>query len=391
MARRPRALIVRHVARSATRRGTLVALVASAAGAIAAPAGAAPLRLGFFDPQYQTEQPAAFRADVAALRPEVLRYNLDWHTVAPRRPDVERNPADPAYSWGQIDALVQGAADRKVPVLLTVTGTPRWAVKRPAYRVYRFNAIPNAVRFRNFVAAAALRYSGRYDPDGDGRALPRVTRWEIWNEPNKYLYPHRTDRRGNFRRTAPVTVGRDYAALVNGAYAELKRRSRANVVAAGSMAYSNPYRAELAPLNFLRLMRAARTRFDVVSIHPYNSVPAQGLRQGAGSPGPNIYVGNFDRFVREVDRLWPGRRRIWLTEFGIQSYPDRFFGVSPRAQAAFLTGSVRTFRTRYRRVEMFVWFLIRDEVALRGWQSGLRTAAGAKKPIYRAWQQVRRR
>ncbi len=371
---------------------TAIALAASAAGTMAAPAGAAPLRLGFFDPQYQTEQPTAFWADAAALRPQVLRYNLDWHTVAPRRPKAQRNPADPAYDWGHIDGLVGAAAERNVPVLLTVTGTPRWAVKRPSYRVYRFNAIPKAVLFRNFVAAAALRYSGRYDPDGDGRAFPRVTRWEIWNEPNKYLYPHRTDRRGEFRRGGRITVGRDYAALVNGAYAELKRRSRANVVAAGSMAYSNAFRAELAPVNFLRLMRAARTRFDVVSIHPYNSVPAQGVRQGTGSRGPNIYVGNFGRFTAEVDRLWPGRRkRIWLTEFGIQSYPDRFFGVSPRAQAAFLTASVRRFRTAHRRVEMMVWFLIRDEVALRGWQSGLRTATGAKKPIYRAWLAARRR
>jgi hypothetical protein len=376
----------------AASRRVAVALVATAAGAIAPAAAAAPLRLGFFDPQYQTEQPTQFWADAAALRPQVLRYNLDWHLTAPRKPAVQRNPADPAYSWAHIDGLVQAAAARNVPVLLTVTGTPRWAVKRPAYRVYRFNAIPNATFFRNFVAAAALRYSGRYDPDGDGTALPRVTRWEVWNEPNKYLYPHRTDRRGNFKRGGPITVGRDYAALVNGAYAELKRRSARNVVAAGSMAYSNAYRAELAPLNFLRLMRASRTRFDVVSIHPYNSIPVQGLRQGAGSTGPNIYPGNFGRFTRELDRLWPGRRtRIWLTEFGIQSYPDRFFGVSPQAQAAFLTGAVRLFRTRHRRVETLVWFLVRDEAELRGWQSGLRTAGGAKKPVYRAWLRARGR
>jgi hypothetical protein len=76
------------------------------------------------------------------------------------------------------------------------------------------------------VAAAALRYSGRYDPDGDGIALPRVSRWQIWNEPNKYLYPVRTDRRGNIRRNAPTTLGRATTlAMLNGAATSRRRRS----------------------------------------------------------------------------------------------------------------------------------------------------------------------
>jgi hypothetical protein len=375
-----------------------VALAAVAAGGALAPAvEAAPLKLGFMDPAYQAEQPARFWSDAKILRPQVLRYNVDWRAIAPTKPTTQRDPGDRRYDWRDLDALVQGAADHRIPVILTIHRTPQWAAKKPSYRKYLFNAIPNTVYFRNFVAAAALRYSGRYDPDGDGVALPSVTRWQIWNEPNKYLYPHRTDARGNFKAGGPITVGRDYTVMLNNAYAELKRRSRANVVAMGGTAYSNFYRTALAPLNFLKLMRRAGATFDVLALHPYNSSPRQGIRQGVGSKGPNIYVGNFGEFLREADRLWPRKRyKVWLTEFGIQSYPDRFFGVPTTAQAAYLRASINIFRKRYKRVETIVWFLIRDEVVRRpdgfaGWQSGLRTVGGKQKPAWRAWLSVRGR
>ncbi len=37
---------------------------------------------------------------------------------------------------------------------------------------------------------------------------------------------------------------------------------------------------------------------------------------------------------------------------------------------------------------MMLWFLLRDEPRLGGWQSGLETAAGKKKPAYRAFQKI---
>ena len=238
-----------------------LALTAVAVGATFAPAAqAAPLKLGFMDPAYQAEEPVKFWRDAAILRPQVLRYNVDWRAIAPRKPTVQRDPGDRRYDWGYLDALVQGAADHDVPSILTIHHTPGWAAKKPSYRRFTVNAIPNTVYLRNFVAAAALRYSGRYVPAGQSRPLPRVTRWQIWNEPNKYLFPHRTDRRGNFLRGGPITVGRDYAAMLNASYVELKRRNRANLVITGGAAFSNFYRTALAPINFLRAMRAAGAR-----------------------------------------------------------------------------------------------------------------------------------
>jgi hypothetical protein len=40
------------------------------------------------------------------------------------------------------------------------------------------------------------------------------------------------------------------------------------------------------------------------------------------------------------------------------------------------------------RVDMMLWFLLRDEPTLNGWQSGLLTAAGKKKPAFAAFMRM---
>jgi hypothetical protein len=39
---------------------------------------------------------------------------------------------------------------------------------------------------------------------------------------------------------------------------------------------------------------------------------------------------------------------------------------------------------------MLVWFLIRYEGRLSGWQSGVLSEGGARKPAFRAFQKLRR-
>jgi hypothetical protein len=38
---------------------------------------------------------------------------------------------------------------------------------------------------------------------------------------------------------------------------------------------------------------------------------------------------------------------------------------------------------------MMLWFLLRDEPIIEGWQSGLLTSRGAKKPAYNAFKNLR--
>ena len=37
------------------------------------------------------------------------------------------------------------------------------------------------------------------------------------------------------------------------------------------------------------------------------------------------------------------------------------------------------------RIDMMLWFLVKDEPALGGWQSGLETVAGKKKPSWNVY------
>ena len=58
-------------------------------------------------------------------------------------------------------------------------------------------------------------------------------------------------------------------------------------------------------------------------------------------------------------------------------------------QAAYLTEAVGIARANPR-VDMFLWFLLKDEVRPDGWQSGLMTASGAKKPSFAAFVKASR-
>ena len=82
-----------------------------------------------------------------------------------------------------------------------------------------------------------------------------------------------------------------------------------------------------------------------------------------------------------------GNKRIWITEYGYQTNPpDPIFGVSWAKQAAYLTQAFAIAR-KNPRIDMMLWFLLKDEPNLAGWQSGLITYSGVKKPSFAAFQQ----
>jgi len=100
-----------------------------------------------------------------------------------------------------------------------------------------------------------------------------------------------------------------------------------------------------------------------------------------------VTLANIDDLVREVTRLW-GPKRIWLTEYGYQTNPpDRVFGVSFQQQADYLWEAVEVARA-HPRIDMLMWFLLRDERQLVRWQSGLITANGVRKPSFYVFQEL---
>ena len=106
-----------------------------------------------------------------------------------------------------------------------------------------------------------------------------------------------------------------------------------------------------------------------------------------GAPATAVTLGNISDLIREVTRLY-GNKRIWITEYGYQTNPpDSLFGVSWTQQAAYLLQAFALAR-KNPRIDMMLWFLLKDEPGLGGWQSGLVTFGGRRKPAYAAFMRM---
>jgi Glycosyl hydrolase catalytic core len=149
-------------------------------------------------------------------------------------------------------------------------------------------------------------------------------------------------------------------------------------------------RASTSPLVFMRwLRRAGLRRLDAYAHHPYYGNRFE--KPGTVPKSPKaVTLGNIGVLIKELNRLFGRSKRLWITEYGYQTRPpDRAFGVPYRLQAKYVHEAVARAK-KTRRVDMFIWFLIRDERRLSGWQSGVLTASGKRKPAFRAFQTLRR-
>jgi hypothetical protein len=370
------------------RRATLVALVA--AGVLATPAGASTwLQFGLVDTQEALGGQARFGSTLGALRPQVVRVMLGWGgpfgVARDRRPKIGTNPSDPAYEWGPYDRAVQTAAARGVQVLFTIYATPWWANGKTP------NAAPqNFKRLQDFAYAAASRYSGTYRRS-DGVVLPRVSLWTAWNEPNIPLGLKPQWRRSRGRWVSQSA--RDYAQICNAVYDGIHLTLlRDEQVACGvTTARGNnapaSRRPSVAPIGFLQAAKAAGMRdFDAYAHHPYSGDPR--LAPGATPKNPKaITLGNIAKLIREVTRLY-GPKPIWITEYAYEtSPPDHVFGVAWGTQAFYMREAYGIAR-RNPRIEMLLWFLARDETRASGWQSGLVSAGGRRKPSFYEFQEL---
>ena len=83
-----------------------------------------------------------------------------------------------------------------------------------------------------------------------------------------------------------------------------------------------------------------------------------------------------------------GWKPVWITEYGYQTNPpDSVFGVSPAKQALYMKQAFGIARANPR-IQLMLWFLLKDEPNLSGWQSGLMTVSGKHKPAYNAFRRL---
>ncbi len=372
------------------RLAVVVVICAAGLALVSPPTSASPrLQVALFDQAEALGNPDRFFTDVDLLKPQMIRINLNWGgrlAVSRQRPDVGTDPEDSGYDWAVYDRAVREASAIGVRVVFAIVGTPGWANggARPAV------APRNPARLKEFAYAAATRYSGVYVRP-DGVVLPAVRHWIAWNEPNLRLGLIPQYRRVKGRLV--IASAREYAKICNaiydGVHATLLGSERVACGATAPRGNNSPRlrRPSISPLAFLRAMKkAGARRFDAYAHHAYYGAPSE-TPTTKPRARTAVTLANIDALVAELTRLY-GRKRVWISEYGYETFPpDGAFGVAWALQARYLDRAY-TLASRHPRVDMLVWFLLRDEGRLKGWQSGLLTASGTRKPAYWAFQRM---
>jgi hypothetical protein len=347
--------------------------------------------VGFYDDEQVYGRTVwAFR-QLRTLRAGIVRITIPWSTVAKRRPKRAADPADKAYNWTAVDNVVKHAAENKVRVLATIFGTPRWAGRAK-------NRLPRRITdLRLFSYAAARRYSGTYrvkeSENEPARALPAVRYWLAWNEPNNpvFLKPQWKMVKRQWRPQSAYDYAKICSAVWVGVHSTHIKGEKVACGVTGPRGNDAPRssRPSTSPLVFLTwLRRAGLKHFDAYAHHPYYNNRFERPTTVPTSKKA-VTMGNIRVLTQKLSSLYGPKKRLWITEYGYQTRPpDRRFGVPYSLQAKYVHQAVAMAR-QTRRVDMFVWFLIRDERRLSGWQSGVVSARGARKPSFYAFRSLR--
>jgi hypothetical protein len=317
------------------------------------------------------------------LRVQVIRVDLYWGgtdiAVAKKRPVRPRDPDDPAYDWSVYDRLVTYAARYRMKVLFTIWGTPKWANGGKSPRI-----VPkNFADLRNFAYAAAQRYSGT-SVFKDGATIPAVRLWTAWNEPNQLfqLYPQYKRVRGKWVMQSAINYVKICNAVYTGVHSTLLSGEKVacGVTAPGGNDHPSGSRGSPTPMSFMAALKKAHLRkFDAWAHNPYGG-PRETPRSKPRGRGA-VTLGNLGTMIEQLTRFW-GKKPVWLTEYAYQTNPpDKVFGVSYSKQALYLKQAYAIAR-KNPRIDMLLWFQLKDEPGIGGWQSGLMTSRGKRKPAF---------
>jgi hypothetical protein len=332
---------------------------------------------------------------------KALRVELKWSEVAPAptsatKPNFEAANPVSDYDWSAYAPLLAEVKQLGWPVLLTVTGpAPRWATSNhQAPYVTR----PNPEDFEAFMTAVAREFGSE------------VSTYAIWNEPNEavFLMPQ-------WKSNGAPESGRIYRGLYQAGYAGLRAAGlthprvlfgetspagydTVNVHIEGARALHHP----VAPLAFMREALCLNAKYKKAGscselqmsgyAHHAYTLPAGPFYRP--SQRDDVMIGVLSRLSNALNlaaraHAIPGGLPIYLTEFGVQSFPNKYLGVSLAQQAEY---DAIDERIAYEspRVVAFSQYLLKDDPVggsepEASFQTGLETVNGTPKPLYYAW------
>jgi hypothetical protein len=417
----------RQTSRVAIRR---VALVAAGLGAaliaLAVPTGAVASGAQFTildpTPSLLNGETAARRADILdrlqALGVDTVRIQVQWRYLAPAPESAVKpqgfagsDPGDyPTHAFEVLDSIVRGVKARGMNALLTPTSpVPDWASFTRQSGLFN----PDPDDFEQFVQALGRRYDGTCVPPKcesgllgadpplpaplSPEPLPRVDQWAVWNEPNLQTFL-RPQRLADGRTISGVIYRRLFLAAQRG-LADSGHKNDSLLI--GETA---PSRGSVStpPLKFLRLVLCLSRDYRLLrgcepieadgwAHHPYNphvppwEPPKRTHRQiiSIGS------IGRLVKVLRLAARAGATEERlpVYVTEYGVESYPQEKYGVSLQRQAEY-DGIAEYLLYHNHWIRSFAQYLLDDDrnpTTKLSFQTGLRFANGYPKPSYDAF------
>ena len=252
-----------------------------------------------------------------------VRIGLPWGLVQPNRPS-SANGGWAAWAFERVDGVVRAAKRNNLKVSITFLGTPGWANGGLGSKYLPDD--PGA--YARALAHVAKRYRGD------------VQSWEIWNEAS-----------GDVHLKGATDL--EYKQLLCAAYPAVKRSAPgAKVVLAGTAGIN---------VDWIRTMyqMGAKSCFDVVAVHPYNSGLPPHYSPSGGTPRWIVAM----REVRQVMRNHgDARSQVWFTEFGYSTVGGAASGgVTQRQQAKWTLEMIRMTDRRLPFVTRMSIYMSRDE------------------------------
>lgn len=265
-----------------------------------------------------------------------VRLNWSWKDIEPEQGQL---------NYSQFDLVAQAAAAHDIHLLPLLTAVPLWASTAPEALKQRYGGLAPVDRYRPadpedwllYVARAVERYDG--DGYEDAPDSPRISHWQIWNEPNlTQFWPPEPDPNAYFELLAPT--------------AEVIRKADPTAtIVLGGISGTGVKEDGTGYLQQLYALGAA-PYFDVVAVHHYIH--------------PALGTGELLRVTLETTRAMMDayddtETPLWLTEIGWSDAPNAWGlrTAAPEEIAAWLTEVYTTPLP----VEKIFWYNFRDIAA----------------------------
>jgi hypothetical protein len=385
-----------------------------------------------------------------ALGANTVRIIVNWNSVlsASARSSTTKpqgfNATDPNASqytgWAPYDNAVEAAKQYGMKVDFTVTGgAPRWAeasdIPAEGVRELSFAWKPNPAAYGQFMSAVATRYDGSFTPKGQSSALPKVSFWVIYNEPNfgQDLGPQATN-------TSRTLVGASlYRGIVDAGWKALQAHHAHDTILIGELAargfyLSNGKHSSAAPqgypgnygqtraLYFLRSLYCVGTNFKPLTGNAAKTVSCPTSSKGFRTAHPGLFnasgfgdhpypdngspvtdgrttdyatfpeLGNLEATLDKANKAYGSSKKysIYNDEYGYITHPPASAHYPSQAKAAQYINWAEYLSWKSPRIASYMQYLLKDPPATagpyQGFASGLELPNGTHKATYDAYR-----